>query len=340
MGENRVLVVGAGALGLTAGYHLARAGAQVDFLVRPHRRAQLARPQRLYRIDGDSVETWGDYEVVEDPAALAGRSYSLVLLTLDGATCRTAEGSATVAEVGRHLAASRARLLVCGVGLGLYEHVRDTARWPEERLLEGTMGMLAYAPGAPGAPRPAGAGEAHDRADLAYRRGPSGADFLVAGRPRRAAKALAALLAQGGLAVRVMSVRLYRMFTSAFCTQVAACDLAGWPATVEEVIASSGWPLAARAQREILRLPQFGWPGKLAALAMGERRQAALFAATAQGAAPLDYMAFMRFHHGVKVRAQNQRILADCLAAGERAGLTMPAGRELLDRWRALPAPA
>jgi NADPH-dependent 2,4-dienoyl-CoA reductase/sulfur reductase-like enzyme len=44
----RILIVGAGAMGLVTGYHLQLAGAAVAFLVRPARALEMSRSQVLY----------------------------------------------------------------------------------------------------------------------------------------------------------------------------------------------------------------------------------------------------------------------------------------------------
>ena len=44
---SKVLIVGAGATGLVAGYHLQLAGAEITFLVRPKRLLALSQPQIL-----------------------------------------------------------------------------------------------------------------------------------------------------------------------------------------------------------------------------------------------------------------------------------------------------
>ena len=110
----RVLVLGAGAIGGYYGLHLAEAGADVSFLVRPRRAAQLAR-------DGLQVESRGRRLHRMVPTLLAGQvatPFDLILLTckaydLDEAVeaiapaMGGAERGAAAAE--RHGAVRRAR---------------------------------------------------------------------------------------------------------------------------------------------------------------------------------------------------------------------------------------
>ena len=46
--RSRILVIGAGSMGIIVGYHLSLAGADVAFLVRPHRAEVLGGRQILY----------------------------------------------------------------------------------------------------------------------------------------------------------------------------------------------------------------------------------------------------------------------------------------------------
>src|SRR4028118_1565074 len=96
-----VCIVGAGSMGVLTGYHLQLAGATVTFLVRPHRQEQLSRPQVLYSFDGQSLKTLSDYDLIADPAKLAGTSFDFVVITLDGAALRAEAGQKLVDEMGR-----------------------------------------------------------------------------------------------------------------------------------------------------------------------------------------------------------------------------------------------
>ncbi|MGQ0530037.1 MAG: 2-dehydropantoate 2-reductase N-terminal domain-containing protein [Panacagrimonas sp.] len=51
-----VMIIGAGAMGMVAGYHLALGGTGVSFLVRPGRCAAFAAPQDLYCYDDHQVK--------------------------------------------------------------------------------------------------------------------------------------------------------------------------------------------------------------------------------------------------------------------------------------------
>jgi ketopantoate reductase len=95
-----VCIVGAGSMGVSTGYHLSLAGAAVTFLVRPHRQEQLSRPQVLYSYDDHSLKTFSGYELLTDPAELAGTSFDFLVITLDGAALRAEAGQRLVDEIG------------------------------------------------------------------------------------------------------------------------------------------------------------------------------------------------------------------------------------------------
>jgi ketopantoate reductase len=338
----QVLVVGAGALGLTCAHHLQRAGAAISLLVRPHRVAALSRPQRLYRYDDHSLQTLDGFGVLSDPAEIRGRQFDFVLLTLDGATCRSEQGVATLRALGAALAGTGTKLIIAGVGLGLYEHVQSITGVDSERLLQGTMKIFAYQVAATDTPRPPAAQAAlHDSADIAYLRFPDRVGFVMASTPKAAARAFAALYDNSDeVTCQLLPETVYRATTSMFSPFVLASALDGWRGTESLLADQQLWPLCCRAQREILRLKQFGLVGKLLALLMSDASLAKKMRATERDAAPMGYTAFNRFHHGAKVLAQNVQIIENCIAAGERPGQEMAANRSLLAKYRELDEPA
>ena len=63
MHENKkILVVGAGALGVTTAYHLRQSGADISFYVRPGRAEQLQKPLRLYAYHKRAVDELADFD--------------------------------------------------------------------------------------------------------------------------------------------------------------------------------------------------------------------------------------------------------------------------------------
>ena len=334
--QPHILVVGAGALGLTCAYHLRLAGAQISFLVRPHRVAALSRPQTLFHCNDHGLNTLADYRVLTDTAKLKGQRFDFVLLTLDGATCRSEQGVATLRALGAALADTGSNLLICGVGIGLYEHVQAATGFDTQHLLQGTMKIFAYQVGAPDAPRPPDTqAQAHDSADIAYLSFPDHVGFIMASRPRAAAKVFAELYGRSGVSsCRLLPATVYSATTSMFSPLILDSQINGWRGTESLLADRELWQLCCRSQREILRLKRYGLVGKLLALLMTDAALEKKMRETDRDAGPMGYTAFNRFHHGGKVLAQNLQILANCVATGERAGRELRATRSLLQRFR------
>jgi len=187
LNEPQVLIVGAGALGMTCAYFLQLGGAKISFLVRPHRLAELSRPQKLYCYNDHSVKTLDGYRVFTDASELQGQYFDFAMLTLDGATCRSEQGIATLSAMDKALAGGNTNLVICGVGIGLYEHVKNTTGFAESNLLEGSMKMFAYQVGRADSPQPSADIELHNSADIAFLSFPDRVGFFLAAKPKQAA---------------------------------------------------------------------------------------------------------------------------------------------------------
>jgi len=331
--NSRLLIVGAGALGVITAHHLRGPGADIRFYVRPDRVDALTRPQHLYAYHKQSVDELDGYEILSAPEQLAGRAFDFVLLTPDGAACRSAEGVSLLQTLGRAVGSSDAKLLICSVGCGLFEHVKTHTGLSEDRILEGTMVSFSYQVGREDTPLPGQNQRAmHDNCDFAYLDFANKRGFMIAG-PRAPARQFARLFNQNsGLNCLRMPRKLFRSTTSAYVAFTVACELAYWK-SLDDVIENSGlWHLSCQAQREIFRLSQHGLAGKLMALVMSDSRQARMMRDMERDAAAMGLMDFFRFHHGGKVRQQNIQGLENAVAAGQAQGRTMPACVELLAR--------
>lgn len=332
----RVLIVGAGALGLTTAYHLQLAGAGLAFLVRPHRMEALSRPQRLYSYSDHDIKTLVSYDVFTSPADLRGHDFDFVLLTLDGATCRSDQGVATLSELGKVLAGSGSVMIINGVGVGLYEHVKETTGLAEKNLLEGTMTMFAYQVRSPGTPLPSPEHlDLHNSADIAYLKFADGVGFYVTSKPKRASKAFSDLYSRCGVATcKRMPRSVYVMSSSMFFAFTVASELNGWQGTDALVADKALWHLSCSAQREIVGLKRFGLAGKLASKLLTDDRLEKMQRGSDRKAGAMGFTDFNRFHHGGKVLAQDIQILENCVALGEGEGRSMSATKSLLERWR------
>ena len=336
MSGESVLVVGAGALGMTSAYHLQLAGADISFLVRPHRVEALSRPQRLYCYNDNSIRSLENFRLLTEEDDLDSHRFDFILLTLDGALCRTEAGMATLRAIGGAWAKSGANLIITGVGVGLYDHVRDITGFPEEHLLEGTMQMFAYQVGREGAPAPApeNAGM-HDSADIAYQYFAGKPGFFMSAYPKKASQAFAALYDRSGVAkCQRMPRKIYEAVTNILFPFTLACELTGWRGTESVISDGELWRLCCRSQREILGMKRYGIPGKLMSLIMTDKTIEKMIRGMDRDAEPMGFTAFNRFHHGGKVLAQDVQVLENCVAEGEAGGRDMSATKALLNRWR------
>lgn len=83
---SRILIVGAGSMGVIVGYYLSLAGSNVTFLARPYQIQALERPQTLYCYDDNELKEFNNYNWITDPIRIIGVDYNYIFVTLDGAS--------------------------------------------------------------------------------------------------------------------------------------------------------------------------------------------------------------------------------------------------------------
>jgi len=308
MANPTVLIVGAGALGILTGYHLQLAGADITFFVRENRLAALGAPQILYCYDDGTLKSFSSYRTATDLGTLAQTRFDYVLVTLDGAACLSEEGTKLLAGIGDLIRESDAVIIVGGVGVR--SHYLATTRLPAHRIVEGTLGCLAYQTDRVIFPlHPPTDPATLAKSSLAYHHLQGGPGFFLAAAPRPAAEAFAALYTLSKVSrAKVVSASLFAIISTAFFPMTAICDLAGWP---DAATLSANTPL--------MRNSALAW----------------LLRKMEQAALPIDFSAFNHFHHGGKVRAQDLQVLRNCLAAGLARGRKMAALGELVARYEA-----
>ncbi|KHK90246.1 ketopantoate reductase family protein [Novosphingobium malaysiense] len=330
-----VLIVGAGALGLVTGYHLALAGAQVTYLVRPNRMAALADPQLLYCYDDHQLKSFADYRACASVEDATQSEHDFVIVTMDGATCRGEEATALLRDLGHAIRTTNAIAVISGVGV--LDYCKDVLGLPSDRVMEGTMGILAYQCDRTKMPiiPPTDAGKL-SQASLAYRHVGKNPGFMAIKPPKRSARAFAELYNQCGVSrCAVMDAKLFATFASSIFVTMAMFDLAGWPDAATLARDEELMTLGARATKEVMRLSRHGVAGKLGSLLVSAKSLARTNAKMERDCLPVDYSAFNAFHHGGKVRQQDLAYLQACLNAGTREGRAMPALTELVRRYEA-----
>lgn len=334
MNPPSVLIVGAGAVGLVVGYHLSLGGTDVTFYVRPGRVAALQAPQKLYCYDDASLKAYASYSVASSPKEVAAQAFDFVFVTLDGAMCFSAEGSALLRDLADAIRPTTAKLIIGAVGVGLREHYLKVTGLPEDRLMEGMFAILSHQVARAHLPVLPPTDPAQlAQADLAYRHFSNGVGFNIVSAPAEAARRFAALYNRSGVSrCIVVSRALHEIITNSFFPLTACCELAGWPNAAGMAQQKELWSLCCRAQREIMALPQHGWLGKLLSLLLRDGLAMMLLRKLERDCLPLDFHAFNRFHHGGKVRAQDAQVMANCVRSGEAQGRPMTALKDILRR--------
>lgn len=333
MSQPSVLIVGAGAMGMVNGYHLQLGGTQITYLVRPGRSEAFRAPRQLYCYDDHQLKTFDGYAVVDDVAALRGRVFDYVLVTLDGAASRTPESTAMFRALGEAIAGERTILIIGGVGVGLREHILDATRLPPQRVLNAALALLAHQGSAEMPVHAPTRAELRAQAAIAYHHFPNRASLFIDSSDPAAARTFIALYDRSGVSRCVMMNKTVAalMGNIAF-PMLAVSEIAGWPKINELVANRELWHLGCRAQNEIAALPQFGWIGKLMSVVMNDFVSASLHRKVEKDSMPLDYQAFNRYHHGSKVHSQNVQVMRNCMELGRRQGRPMKALGALLDR--------
>jgi len=333
MSKPTVLIVGAGALGVATGYHLNLAGAAVTYLVRPARLQALQAPQVLYCYDDAQLKHFTDFHAVDSVAEAAKLSYDFVLVTLDGSSCQSADGTRLLAELGEAIRGTAAVAVIAGIGVR--EHCRQTMQLPDDRVVEGTMRMFSYQVDRVTMPlHPPTDPKQLARASMAYRHPSGKAGFMVAGKPAKAARDFAELYNQCGVSsCNRMNARLYSTFVRSFFPVAAVFDLAGWPDAKTMADNKELMNLCSGAMKEIMRLPENGWPGKLASLLIRPTTLAKNIIKMERDCLPLDSNGFNKFHHGGKVREQDIQVMRQCTESGKAQHKSMPALDEIIRRY-------
>lgn len=335
MEKSAVLIVGAGALGITTGYHLSLANADVTFLVRPGRLEALESPQALYCYDDGQLKQFAGYQAVGSVEEAGRKRYDFVLVTMDGAICRSEEATRLLEALGAAIRTTSAAVIVCGIGVR--EYCRQIMGLPEDRVLEGTMRILSYQVDRVTLPlHPPTNPEKLVQASMAYCHVGGSDGFMVVDSPAVPARKFVELYNRSGVSrCQTVKQQLYTLFTRTAFPTFAVFDLAGWPDAETMAGNSELMSLCCRAIKEIMRLPEHGWPGKLGGLLMNRRILSRMNIKAERNCLPLDYQAFNRFHHGGKVREQDVGVMKQSLESGRAQGRSMPALEELIIRYQA-----
>ncbi|KAI1134791.1 hypothetical protein F5Y05DRAFT_397364 [Hypoxylon sp. FL0543] len=331
--KTRILIVGAGSMGIITGYHLSLAGADVTFLIRPHRAKALDHPQILYCYDDNKLKEYTGYRYITDPSKIIGANYDYIVITLDGASLRTETGVSLVKTIGEAARQTSTKIILGSIFFNLRAWFLQVSGLAGEQVTNGYLYIHIYSPKDVTLPL-------HDsvdpgliaKADFAYT-DKLGQGFAVDDSSPAVAEGFAKIYNASGVSKCVVrpALEIAANLDSVFPI-FAACELLDWPKFQDIGGKGELWSLAVAAVKEVQSLSIHGEPGQQAASATTEDGLAATMAAMEKQMLPFDLQEFYRFHHGKKVNVQDLEHLRACVAFGEAEGKPMRALKELLRR--------
>ena len=307
----RALVVGAGAVGQVFGYHLARGGADVTFLVKDKYLDECKRGFRLYPLNGaDRAVHFDAFSLVTEAAGVA---WDQVYLTVSSTALRGPWLDA--------LARDTDDATIVMLQPGLDDHAYVAARVAPGRIVDGTILFLSYHAPLPGERRFAEPG-------MAYWMPPAKAPFSGA-----RAEAVAAALNAGGLPARcVEDVAREAAFPAAILSAfVAALEVADW--SFVRMRADGLVALGARAADEAMRVVahELGTHVPLALRLAARPLAFRVILRVGPRVVPADLETYLRVHF-TKVGDQMQAGVQLYLERARAAGIATPALSDLHDR--------
>ncbi|KAI8961340.1 hypothetical protein F5Y11DRAFT_230928 [Daldinia sp. FL1419] len=335
MGGNprpRILVIGAGSMGVLTGYHLSHAGADVTFLVRPHRAKALDHPQMLYCYDDNKLKEYRHYNYITNPSLLLGSNYDYIVIALDGASLRNEAGLDLVKTIGDAARGTDTKIILGAIFFDIRAWFLQASGLAGEQVTNGHLDIHAFSTKALTLPLEASADpELLAKADFAYTDKLEDG-FTVDDSSLAAANGFAKIFNANGISRCAVKPALEcAVAINPLFPVFAACELLGWP-KFKDIGDKELWSLVVASVREIQELDVHGELGKQAAKRTTEAGLAASLAAWEKHMLPFDLQAFNRFHHGEKLKAQGRAHLQTCLSYGVAEGKPMPALKDLLRR--------
>lgn len=329
----RVLIVGAGSIGMILGYHFSLAKADVTYLVRPARVERLSKTQTLYSYDDNSLKYFDSYSVISDHSSIAKGKFDFILLTLDGASLQSEDGIKLARAIGDAVKGTNTKVIQGGMFVDSRRWFQSVSGLDDDQFTNAYFAILAYSPGAVTLPLHGETDPALlEKADLAYSDRFGVGLFVDDSTPSIAKDFVDLYNACGVSKATVVPAKDFAMYANAMFALFAGCELLGWPEFSHIDPSNDTWRLAIAAMKEIQTLSTYGEVGRMAAETTTETSALEEQVTMEKQMWPLDLQAFNRFHHGGKVNKQDRAILAASLAAGQNEGKEMPALSELLSR--------
>jgi len=333
LSKPKVLIVGAGSMGLIAGYHLSLSGASITFLVRPHRVEALSRPQILYSYEQNSLKEFTGYRIITSPSEIASTAYDYIVITLDAVALKNEVGQSLVKAIGEATRGTDTKILLGSISFNLLSWFLETSGLDASQATNGLLGTHAYSPKAVTLPIHAPTDpELLAKADLAYTDA-IGQGFMLDDSSPTVAAAFMELYNKSGVSkcITIPAADLAVAANPIFAI-FAACYLLDWPSFASIDAEGEVWKLATKAVKEIQGLSVHGMAGQKALLTTTEEGLAANLIGFEKVMLPLDLPAFNKYHHGGKVNAQDRELLRACVEYGEKEGHEMLGLKELIRR--------
>jgi len=139
-----VLIVGAGAMGILTGYHLELANAEVTFLVRPHRKPMLEKPQILYNYNDNELKEYKGLRCLTDPSEMVGQTYDYIVVTLDGNALRSEAGETLVKSLGEAARGKETKVILGAVAFNPLPWFLETSGLLDKQVTNGVLGIEVY----------------------------------------------------------------------------------------------------------------------------------------------------------------------------------------------------
>ncbi|KAJ9637555.1 hypothetical protein H2204_004704 [Knufia peltigerae] len=329
----RVLIVGAGSMGLVCGYILSEAKAEITFLVRPHRVKDLSPPRRLYCFNDHKLKTFQAYQVATDPEHMIDAQYDFILITLDTHALMNEVGTELVKVIGKAVCGSRTMVVIGSVSFDIRPWFLETSQIPSEQVANGMTLVHAYAPSVVKLPIHEGTDrKLLQEADQGYVDS-LGAGFIISDSAPVVAEKFSALYNSSTLSsCAVYPAEKYLLFSASLFPVFPAYELLGWPDY--DAIDPEGeiWRVCISAMKEIQRLSIMGVMGEGAAESTSGVGVIQQFSGMAKAMFPFPLVEFYKYHHGGKVVTQDRELMEICVSYGKAEGKQMSALRELLRR--------
>jgi len=335
----QVLIIGAGAIGIILGYHLELAGADITFLVRPHRLNELQNPQTLYCHDDHSLKVFKGYHYITEVSELLDKTYDYIFIALDGAALKSESGQNLIRTIGKAAAGAQntTKVLIGSFYFDIRSWFLELSGLPGNRVCTCNAAIHAYYTKAFKMPTVVTSSESSSsitQADWAYAdRFSTGAAFHVLDDCPEVAQSFAELYNACQVSKCIIrSPDEDALFGNVAPIAFAAAELLGWPKFRDIDPDDDIWKLATDAAKEVMGLKLHGEAGANAAAHLepslfleGMKHYEKTFGT-------FDIIAFSRYHHGGKVQAQDKKHLQESILHGEKDGKSMQALKAIVQR--------